>query len=126
MNTRQIGNIFEKKSIKYLIKKNYKIVTQNYYTRFGEIDIIAKKNETFYIIEVKSEKKTSISSIFKMNSSKKKRIIKTALHYIEKNNLKNTQIVFSLIVVNDSKIEYYENIINEDFYFHDTENKKQF
>ena len=120
----KIGTIYENKSVKYLIKENYKIITQNYYTRFGEIDIIAKKNETLYLIEVKSEKNSSISTTFKINISKKKRMIKTALHYIEKNNLKDCQIIFSLIVVNDLKIEYYENIINEDFYFHDATNKE--
>jgi putative endonuclease len=119
MNTREIGKIFENKSKAYLIKKKFRILTQNYYTRFGEIDIIAKKKETLYFIEIKSGNHSFIPLQYKINPSKKRKMVKTSLHYIEKNNLKNYQILFSLIVVNGSRIEYYENIINEETYFNE-------
>ena len=44
MNTRKFGIIGEKIAQGYLINKGYEILENNYYTRRGEIDIIAKIN----------------------------------------------------------------------------------
>ncbi len=54
MNKRQIGAIGEKIAQKYLINKKYKIITTNFYTKRGEIDIIATENNYLIFIEVKT------------------------------------------------------------------------
>ena len=43
MNTRKVGNLAENKVIHYLEKNNYIIKDKNYYTRYGEIDIIKSR-----------------------------------------------------------------------------------
>ena len=53
VNTREIGNKYEDKSVETLIKEAYKILERNYQNRFGEIDIIAEKNKELVFIEVK-------------------------------------------------------------------------
>ena len=45
------GEVF---AARYLRDNKYKILTTNYSTRYGEIDIIAEKNETVCFIEVKT------------------------------------------------------------------------
>ena len=47
---RQIGDIGEKASRKYLKKNKYKIVAKNYNTKYGEIDIVAEDKN--YIVFV--------------------------------------------------------------------------
>ena len=42
MNTREIGNKYEDKSVEILIKNTYKILERNYQNKFGEIDIIGQ------------------------------------------------------------------------------------
>ena len=45
LNTREIGNKYEDKSVEFLIKNSYKILERNYQNKYGEIDIIAQKDD---------------------------------------------------------------------------------
>ena len=56
VNTREIGNKYEDKSVETLVKEAYRILERNYQNRFGEIDIIAEKNKELVFIEVKYRK----------------------------------------------------------------------
>jgi putative endonuclease len=49
-----IGKIGEDCVCKYLEKLGYKIIDRNYLKKWGEIDIVAVKNNKIYFIEVKS------------------------------------------------------------------------
>lgn len=53
MNKRVVGNSKESDAIHYLIKQGFQILERNYYTRAGEIDIIAKDGKYLVFIEVK-------------------------------------------------------------------------
>ena len=53
MNKRKIGKRGELIAENYLKKKRYKIVCKNFYTRKGEIDIVAKKDREMVFVEVK-------------------------------------------------------------------------
>ena len=46
---------------KYLQKKHYKIVATNYRCRFGEIDLIAEKQNNLVFVEVKLRKSDSFA-----------------------------------------------------------------
>ena len=54
MNSRIKGNIAEEKACSFLYDNGFIIIEQNFYSRFGEIDIIAVKNEVLHFVEVKS------------------------------------------------------------------------
>ena len=54
MNKRKFGIIGEKIAQKYLKNNGYKIIENNYYTRNGEIDIIANKEKYIVFVEVKT------------------------------------------------------------------------
>lgn len=53
-NHRRIGDIGETISADYLKKKGFEIVSRNYLRKWGEIDIIAKREDVLYFIEVKT------------------------------------------------------------------------
>ena len=44
----------ENKAVEFLKAKNYTILARNYHSRFGEIDIIARKQNTIIFVEVKT------------------------------------------------------------------------
>lgn len=48
------GAIGEELAIKLLRKNNYKIVTKNFRSKFGEIDIVALDKDTLIFVEVKT------------------------------------------------------------------------
>ncbi len=52
----EIGKIGENITKTFLMKHSFTILSTNYHTKFGEIDIIAKKDNKLRFIEVKSIK----------------------------------------------------------------------
>jgi putative endonuclease len=49
-----LGQLGEKLACDFLRKQGYKIIDQNYRTRGGEIDVIAKEGEMVVFVEVKT------------------------------------------------------------------------
>ena len=107
MNTREIGNIAENKAIEFLENRGFVIIDRNFYTKFGEIDIIAKKDNIFHFIEVKSGKK--FLSIYNITPTKMDRIIKSIKVYIQKNRLK-TPYQIDAITIDNGELNFIENI----------------
>ena len=50
----KIGEIGENIAVKFLMKHGFSVIDRNYTKKWGEIDIIAKKSEKLYFVEVKS------------------------------------------------------------------------
>ena len=51
---KNIGSKGELYAAHYLQSKGYEIMIRNFYTKFGEIDIVAKKNNKISFVEVKT------------------------------------------------------------------------
>ena len=103
--SRQKGNEAEDRACSFLSELGFIIVDRNYYSRFGEIDIIASKDEVLHFIEVKS----GIGEpIYNITPSKLSKIIKTAEIYINKKRVDMDFCFDALIVTED--IELIENI----------------
>lgn len=56
LNNRETGRLGENFARKYLLEKGYSILQQNYSTKYGEIDIIAKDGTLIVFIEVKTRR----------------------------------------------------------------------
>jgi len=52
----QTGKIGEEIAKKYLEKQGYKILAQNFKTKYAEIDLVAKKDKELIIVEVRTKK----------------------------------------------------------------------
>lgn len=52
--SRAKGNLAEDKACGFLYENGFSVIERNFYSRFGEIDIIALKDEVLHFIEVKS------------------------------------------------------------------------
>ena len=50
----KIGKIGEDLACEYLEKNGYKVIDRNYLKKWGEIDIVAKKDKKIHFVEVKS------------------------------------------------------------------------
>ena len=106
--SRAKGNIAENRASDYLIERGFCIIERNFYSRFGEIDIIAKKENTLHFIEVKSGEDYELA-IQNITPAKLSRIIKTANVYMKKNAY-NGDFCLDAIVVTPLDVEMLENI----------------
>jgi Holliday junction resolvase-like predicted endonuclease len=60
---RKIGDIGENIAKRFLVKRGFEIVEQNYSKKWGEIDIICRKEEKLHFIEVKSVTRDSLKYV---------------------------------------------------------------
>lgn len=54
--TRQIGNVSETAAAEELVHRGHEIIARNWKTKYCEIDIVSRKNDTIYFTEVKHRK----------------------------------------------------------------------
>ena len=105
MNSKEKGNFAEDRAIDYLQEHGYLVIDRNYYSRFGEIDIVATKDKVLHFVEVKSGE---YDPIYQITPSKLSKIQKTAFIYMSKKKLDMDFCLDALIVTED--IEFIENI----------------
>ena len=80
-----LGLIGEKLVKRYLIRRFYKILKCNYNSKYGEIDIIAKRGKYLVFVEVKTRSKNSYGSPAEyVTKQKQQKIIKTAYSFVFK------------------------------------------
>lgn len=99
-NKRKFGIIGEKLAQGYLINNGYEILKTNFYTKRGEIDIIAQKEECIIFIEVKTRSNLNYGTPAMAVDFIKKKHIKTAAKiYLHLNNLQESKIRFDVVEI---------------------------
>jgi len=120
-----IGNLGEELAAKYLTQKGYIILDRNYLKKWGEIDVIARKMNRYYFVEVKTvsrrvgdfEKTGGYRPEENMHPWKIKRLYRAIESYLmEKGIDENTEWQLDLVSVyldtetKKAKVDYLENI----------------
>ena len=59
----EIGRVGEETACKFLVKRGFSIVEQNYRKKWGEIDIIAKNKGILHFVEVKTVSRETIRDV---------------------------------------------------------------
>ena len=106
--SRAKGNLAEDKACEFLLNSGYSIVERNFYSRFGEIDVIALKDEVLHFVEVKSGVDYE-SAVQNITPKKLSRLIKTAHVYMKKNSL-DVDFMIDGVIITPNNIELIENI----------------
>lgn len=110
------GYQYEIVAQRYLRSKGYRINEINYICRFGEIDIIASKDNYIVFFEVKARKNTDFGLPREyVTPTKIKKIIITAKYYMLKKQLDDIKCRFDVIeIIYDKKIiNHLENAFEE-------------
>jgi putative endonuclease len=124
---RRLGNIGENVAAEFLTKHGFTVLDRNYLKKWGELDMVAKKDNVIHFIEVKSvSRKTSDwvtheTSGYKpeenVHPQKLKRLARTMQTYLLEKRLDNVDwqldIITTLIDEDERKarVEIIENII---------------
>lgn len=85
---RSLGARGEALAQQYLINQGYEIITCNWSTRYGEIDIIARSNGVIVFVEVKTRQGRDTESAFAgISRAKHERLVKAAYQYLHEHEL---------------------------------------
>lgn len=101
LTTKRIGDSAEDVAVKYLTKIGYKILDRNWKTKYCEIDIVSRKNDTIYFTEVKYRKNYDQGGGLAVITNKKLNQMKFAAKYYALSN-KLDEINLRLTVISVS------------------------
>ena len=110
----KVGKKGESVAVRYLKKQGYKIIEQNYRSKAGEIDIIARERKTLVFVEVKTRRTTSYGSPkYAVTPKKKKAISMAALYYLKMTHQTHADARFDVVSIlaqeEDTRIELVRN-----------------
>lgn len=100
MNKRECGAVWEEKARAYLCSLGYEILAHNFYTHFGEIDIVAKDGDMLVFVEVKYRADTGRGYPQEaVNARKQQRIRKSAEYYLFRHGYADCPCRFDVIAI---------------------------
>lgn len=101
---KNLGDWGEDQAVKFLQRQDFVLVGRNYFTPVGEIDIIARKGNDFYFIEVKTRQSGVLANDLAITPSKMRRFNKAVSVYCYKENLTDVAIIKAGLIVTVNKI----------------------
>lgn len=124
-----IGSLGEDIACKFLSSKGFSVIQRNYRKKWGEIDIIAEKDDVIHFVEVKSISRVSgfrergyMTDEFmpeeNIHPQKIRRLLRTINSYLLEKHLHNTEIEWQLdalvVIINQgekkARVRIIENI----------------
>ena len=103
---RKIGDKKEATALKFLQHKGLKLITKNFNTKMGEIDIIMTDKSQIIFVEVRYRRSNSHGGAAESISfSKQKKIIRTSLYYLQTKGLyEKVPFRFDIIAIDDDPV----------------------
>ena len=94
------GLAYERVAQKYLQNQGLTSITNNYRTKFGEIDLVMRDQGTLVFVEVKYRATRAYgNAIETVTWSKQNKLIKTANFYLAQKKLWNTPCRFDVVSI---------------------------
>ena len=113
MKNKTLGNAGEDLACRYLEKQGYEVLERNkHYSKFCEIDIIAKHKSTIVFVEVKTRKTNEFGTPSEAITKTKYENLKKGIQfYLSENKVKDFRIdVIGITLKPELKIEHLKNI----------------
>jgi len=83
MPNRETGQAAEQRALDYLKQQGLKLITSNYQTRFGEIDLILRDGDVLVFTEVRMRSRNDFGGArASITTAKQTKLIKTAQQYL--------------------------------------------
>jgi putative endonuclease len=125
----RIGRIGEDTACRFLVKRGFEIIEQNYRRKWGEIDVVARKGGLVHFVEVKTVTRNHLREVTRESGSdgyrpeenvhpwKLKRLHRAIQTYLADRNLEDADWQLDVVVVyldlvhREAKVELIENVI---------------
>ena len=115
-NKDTVWKIGEAAAKEYLENKGYKIIEQNYQTKYAEIDLIVKSENVIIFVEVRTKRSGAfVSPEESINQKKLKKLYWNAENYVGIKKYKGQSRIDAICIILNSdntidKLEHYKNI----------------
>ncbi len=100
MQKKELGKKGEEKALRFLKKKGYHLIEQNYVCKMGEMDIVTKEKDTLVFIEVKTRTSRAFGPPqLAVTKFKQRQLSKVALNFLKEKRLENIKARFDVVAV---------------------------
>ena len=83
MDRKETGAMGEQAAADYLLEKGYELLARNWHCRWGELDLVARKEKILAFVEVKTRKPGAmVSPLEAVNRTKRRKLIRSAQAYL--------------------------------------------
>lgn len=106
-NNRLKGINNEEVALQYLLSLDFILIERNFFSRYGEIDLIMKKDDILHFIEVKSG--NTFYPLHNITPKKLNNIINTIHAFLDKNKLA-LDFCVDAIAIHNGEIIFVQNI----------------
>jgi putative endonuclease len=112
-----LGRWGEDIAVQFLERKGYTVLTRNFFTRYGELDIVAEIEGSLIFVEVKTRSSNNFAYPEEsVTTRKQQRMLHAAEQFFAQNPASPTSWQFDIIAVTrcpglSPEIEHFENVI---------------
>lgn len=107
MKTIERGNLNEKIACDYLKSKGLTLITSNYHSRYGEIDLIMEDQKALVFVEVRYRRSKRFGgAAMSITPAKQRKIVLTALQFLQRNNKTQHQCRFDVVAIGEHGTEW--------------------
>jgi len=100
MEKKELGKKGEEKALRFLKKRGYRIIEQNYVCKMGEMDIIAKEKDTLVFVEVKTRTSMAFGPPqLAVTKFKQRQLSKVALNFLKEKRLEDVKARFDVVAI---------------------------
>jgi len=108
MKRKELGAAGEELAAEFLASRGYRIIARNYYTRYGELDIVCWQDRTLVFVEVKTRRSVQFGSPEEsITPRKKEHLRKAAMAFLNANPpgaFKEMRFdIISILLLNDER-----------------------
>ena len=103
-----MGDWGENQAIHFLRRHGFEVVDKNFFTPYGELDIVAKKGNDIYFVEVKTRRDGQLARDQAIDAIKIRKLEKTARVYCFKRQIPvgEVSILFAGMIIFVDKIRH--------------------
>lgn len=106
-DVRRVGDEGEDQAAEYLIGKGYTLVTRNFHSRRGEIDLVALDGEQLVIVEVKVRRTGAFPAEIAFDHTKIERLMNAAEDYLRFVEQPGRSVRYDLVAIDRNGLRHH-------------------
>lgn len=109
--THQKGAMAEDIALIFLQQRGFELITQNFNTAYGELDLVVRQSSLLVFVEVRQRKaKALVSALESITAAKQRKIIRSAMVFLQQHpQFEHDECRFDVIAMTTSELLHQVN-----------------